>query len=306
MPWTIADRNDTMNILVAGGVSRGGAAALASRWQYVESAGNPAAVNPNSGAFGLAQWLNRKPDLFNWSSANNLDPYDRRTQTLFTLHELNTTETRAGSILKNPNLSSFDYAIGASIFERAEGYDSATGIDNFTRTTDDYIPEVYFDYENAAALTFLQEQGLAEYGGTGDTVPLENLPDDVRKAIEAGEFGEAGKQIAKAGTPQKQKAVERSKEGSSTVPEAIDEQSKQLALNTKALIANQGAVTSAVTRAASGIATGTQSLFSNLFTRGALIALGGLFILAAALAFAFGNKQVREVAAAAVTKKVPT
>lgn len=306
MPWSVADRNDTINVLVTGGLSPVGATALASRWEFVESAGNPVAVNPSSGAFGLAQWLgSRKTNLFSWADQNNVDPYSRRGQTLFALHELNTTESRAAGILKSDNLTSFDYATGASIFERAEGYNPTSGLDNFTLATDDKIPDVYADYENAAALSYLQSQGLAEYGDFGDMPPLDELPEDVRAAIEKGEFGEAGKKIAKAGEPKETK-VAGQPGGSGSIPEAIDEQSRQLKKNTEALVANQGAVTSAVTRAASGIATGTQSLFSNLFTRGALIFLGALFILAAVLGLAFGNKRVQQVATAVATKKVVT
>ena len=125
--WTAERQQHAMQTLTAGGVSPLGAAALVSRWMNVESPGGPGSVNPRSGAFGIGQWLGGRQS----GIAGDTDFDD---QLAYALRELHSSEFRSYSHL-NAATDPRDAAIGASMYERAEGYDPATGIDNFTGRT---------------------------------------------------------------------------------------------------------------------------------------------------------------------------
>lgn len=134
--WTALRQAEAFNYLVHnGGLSPHGAAGLVSRWAYVESTGGgPTAVNPYSGAFGIAQWLgSRKPPI-----AGNTN---FQAQLAYVVRELNGTERRAGAVLRSARTSA-EGARGASMYERAEGYNAATGIDNHVPRTLNNIPAI--------------------------------------------------------------------------------------------------------------------------------------------------------------------
>lgn len=109
------------------GLSEIGAAGLVARWAGIESPGGPASKNPDSGAFGIAQWLGdrQKGILGN----TNFDD-----QLAYVVKELNTTEKAAAEVLRNAKTAG-EAARGASMYERAEGYNSQTGVDYFTSKT---------------------------------------------------------------------------------------------------------------------------------------------------------------------------
>lgn len=109
------------------GLSEMGAAGLVTRWAGVESPGGPRAVNPKSGAEGINQALgSRKPQGFSsWSFGQQLDYIIK--------HDL-PSEKRAYEQLKNAKTMG-DAARGGSMYERAEGYNGVTGVDNFTSST---------------------------------------------------------------------------------------------------------------------------------------------------------------------------
>lgn len=110
-----------------GGLSEAGAAGLVARWAGIEARGGPGSKNPRSGAFGIGQWLG--------SRKNGIDGNtDFDAQISHAIKELATTEKAAASVLKSA-ISEFDGARGASMFERAEGFNSRTGTDNFTGST---------------------------------------------------------------------------------------------------------------------------------------------------------------------------
>ena len=102
-----------------------GAQGLVSRWANVEARGGPNSVNPNSKAYGIGQWL---------GSRKNGVPNDFEGQLNHAVRELNTTESKAAQRLRNAQTPE-DAATGASMFERAEGYNPKTGRDNFTDAT---------------------------------------------------------------------------------------------------------------------------------------------------------------------------
>lgn len=133
--WTQARQAQAYNYLVSAGLSIFGAAGLVSRWANVEStAQGPYAVNPSSGAFGIAQWLgNRLPPIRGNTDFN--------AQLAYVVRELNSTEARAGAVLRSAQ-SVQEGARGASMYERAEGYNPASGIDNWTGRTLNGIGDV--------------------------------------------------------------------------------------------------------------------------------------------------------------------
>lgn len=127
--WTNERQRQAYNYLVSAGLSTFGAAGLVSRWVNVEStAQGPYAINPSSGAFGIAQWLT--PGRLNPIRGNT----DFNAQLAYVVRELNSTEARAGAVLRSAK-SIQEGARGASMYERAEGYNSASGTDNWTART---------------------------------------------------------------------------------------------------------------------------------------------------------------------------
>lgn len=131
--WTNDRKRYALDYLVGVGFSIFGAAGLVSRWANVESSGQgPFSVNPSSGAFGIAQWLgSRLPPI-----RGNTD-FD--AQLGYVITELNGSEWRAGELLRNAS-SAQEGAIGATVYERAEGYNGTT--DNFTGRTVSGIPAI--------------------------------------------------------------------------------------------------------------------------------------------------------------------
>jgi hypothetical protein len=105
-----------------------GARALVARWAAVESPdAGPSAINPISGAIGIHQALSR-------SRKEGIVLGDFEGQLARVAAELKGPEGRAYQMLaaaRNP----LEAATGASQFERAEGYDQATGADAFVRKT---------------------------------------------------------------------------------------------------------------------------------------------------------------------------
>jgi len=121
--WTTDHQSHAVDVLMKGGVSELGAKALVSRWMNVEASGGPSTVN-GIGASGIGQWLGaRKAGL----------PGDFDGQLRHALGELHGSENRALGYLNSG--SALGAATGASQFERAEGYNSRTGMDNFTART---------------------------------------------------------------------------------------------------------------------------------------------------------------------------
>lgn len=111
--WTPQRKQHAVDYLVAHGISELGARALVARWSGVESTGSgPNAVN-GIGAEGIAQWLGNRQRGY------RLGDFD--SQLGHVVDELKTTEKRAGQTLMNARTAR-EAAIGASQYERAEGY----------------------------------------------------------------------------------------------------------------------------------------------------------------------------------------
>ncbi|RUV02390.1 hypothetical protein EOA60_18905 [Mesorhizobium sp. M1A.F.Ca.IN.020.06.1.1] len=132
--WTPERQSQAYQTLTAGGLSDAGVRGLISRWMNVEAAGGPSTVN-SIGASGVAQWLgSRKARLMAFAKARGKDWNDAETQYQFVLSELNGSESRAGSMLRNAKTDA-QGATGASMFERAEGYNAWSGMDAYTGKT---------------------------------------------------------------------------------------------------------------------------------------------------------------------------
>ena len=133
--WTTERKRYAGQYLIHGAALTAiGSAGLVSRWANVEASGGPASVNPYSGAFGIAQWLgSRLPPI---KGNTNFD-----AQLAYAVRELNGSETRAGNVLRNARTVT-EAARGASMYERAEGYNAATGTDNWTAKTASGIPSI--------------------------------------------------------------------------------------------------------------------------------------------------------------------
>ncbi|MBZ9683204.1 phage tail-type lysozyme domain-containing protein [Mesorhizobium sp. CO1-1-2] len=132
--WTPERQSQAYQTLTGGGLSDAGARGLISRWMNVEAAGGPSTVN-GVGASGVAQWLGpRKARLMAYAKAHGKNWNDEATQYQFVLSELNGQESRAGSMLRHAKTDA-QGATGASMYERAEGYNAWNGMDNFTGKT---------------------------------------------------------------------------------------------------------------------------------------------------------------------------
>ncbi|TIN16122.1 MAG: hypothetical protein E5Y51_15660 [Mesorhizobium sp.] len=132
--WTPERQAQAYQTLTGGGLSDAGARGLISRWMNVEASGGPSTVN-SIGASGVAQWLgSRKARLMAFAKARGKDWNDADTQYQFVLSELNGPESRAGSMLRNAKTHA-QGATGASMFERAEGYNAWSGMDAYTGRT---------------------------------------------------------------------------------------------------------------------------------------------------------------------------
>lgn len=104
-----------------------GAKGLISRWSNVEAKAGPTAKNPVSGAHGIGQWLGDRKKALGGS-------VDFTVQIDHAIDELNGKEKKAGDVLRNATTAE-EGAIGASAYERAEGYNARTKRDNFTSKT---------------------------------------------------------------------------------------------------------------------------------------------------------------------------
>ncbi len=108
------------------GLSAVGAAALVARWAGIEAPGGPDSANA-SGHVGIAQW-----DAARGGEAMRGASFDE--QLAHAAQELNTTEKAAGNVLRAATTPG-EGARGASMFERAEQYNAATGEDAWTGRT---------------------------------------------------------------------------------------------------------------------------------------------------------------------------
>jgi hypothetical protein len=127
--WTPAKEKEAYDKLVAGGMSPDGAVGLISRWRYVESPGGPTSVNPQSGAYGIAQALGpRKPGFLAAGS-----DFGKQLDRVVT--EAQTSEKAASGDYLHRAKGDEEGAEAASSYERAEGWNKAAHRDYFTTRT---------------------------------------------------------------------------------------------------------------------------------------------------------------------------
>lgn len=127
--WTPERQSYAADYLVKNaGLTQAGAAGLVARWT-LEAPGGPTSVNPYSGASGIAQWLGSRKDAA--ATSGNFDQQLSKAAL-----ELNTTEKRAGDLLRNAT-DADSAARGATAYERAEYYNRTTNTDVLTKQTAD-------------------------------------------------------------------------------------------------------------------------------------------------------------------------
>ena len=110
------------------GATQQGAEAIVARWAGVEAPGGPTSSNAiNGGHWGIGQWSRERggPEVGQKSFED---------QVSHAINELNTSEKAAGDVLRHATTDE-EGARGASMFERGEGYNKYTGIDNYTYVT---------------------------------------------------------------------------------------------------------------------------------------------------------------------------
>lgn len=113
------------------GLSDAGARGLISRWMNVEAPGGPASYNMiGGGHWGIAQMgqSRLRSSGLKWGDADLAHQMDA------IIWELNHTEKRAAEALRSATTFA-QGAVGASMYERAEGYNASTGRDYFTDKT---------------------------------------------------------------------------------------------------------------------------------------------------------------------------
>lgn len=172
MYWTPQIQAYAVGFLVDSGVPLYGAAGLVSRWMNVEASGGPTSVNPNSGAFGIAQWLGaRKPPIAGDTSLED--------QLAYVVQELNSGERGAPYVFAANDIQSG--AVGASAYERAEGSAQLFPRDNYTSRTAAGIPAVLNNYlaasEQGGYVGDQQQGGYEQANSPGGSYDVETGPD---------------------------------------------------------------------------------------------------------------------------------
>lgn len=128
------------------------ARALVARWAGVEATGGPNEVN-SIGAVGIGQWLG--------SRQRGVVRGDFEGQLGHAVRELKSTESRAYRTLMGAR-DARAAATGASMFERAEGYNPNTGMDNFTGKTMRFMSQIPGGSADA-----MRRDGAAKDSGQG-------------------------------------------------------------------------------------------------------------------------------------------
>ena len=104
-----------MNFLLGQGFNLGAAAGMMGNFS-VESGFNPEAVNPDGGAYGLAQWLNERKASLKEYSSDNFNTLEIQLQYL--MFELSGTE-KAAMAVKNETIPSKAALVWEKLFERS-------------------------------------------------------------------------------------------------------------------------------------------------------------------------------------------
>src|SRR6185312_3679176 len=141
----------------------------------VEAPDGPTSVNPTSGAQGIGQWLGSR--LSGIAGNTNLED-----QLSYAIGELNGPESKAGNALRAATTEA-QGATGASMYERAAGYNSATGSDEFTDMTQRKMASVAIPQHDAAGnpISAIQAQAPSPQAAPGTATqpaPAQSGPSD--------------------------------------------------------------------------------------------------------------------------------
>lgn len=189
-------QNAMQYLMDNGGLSKEAAAGIIGNIVQ-ESTFNSNALNDQSGAYGLAQWMGpRKETLNQFAAERGTDPSDIQTQLDFLIHELNTTEGKAKSALE----SITDPAEAAWVFRKEferPGEEEANDTNREQAAID-----AYNGFSETTSLSPAQQNLPPE--GTGD--PAAFLNDYVqrmdRNTDEDDQFALTLEKLAQEGTPE--------------------------------------------------------------------------------------------------------
>ena len=218
-----------MSRLINAGIDKQTAAGIVGGFM-TESGGNtfdidPHAENPNGGAYGIAQWLDRKDGLTNFASERGLDPTDIDTQIDFAIHELNGSENEALNKIKTAQSPEEAGILADQWYERSEGTDD---IRNAKSANARAIFDAYNGNETPGRMTAdvpklkTAEDYLKEMY---DTMPLnteedQHLNDDLDRLLRSGSKEEIEKKAEELGykKPQAQEAQKEAEEQDNSNP----------------------------------------------------------------------------------------
>jgi hypothetical protein len=229
--WTPDKIKHAMDRLISeGGLSPEGAAGLVGRWSGIEAQGGPTSVGSN-GAYGIAQLLGDRKKSFMAQYGSN--PTDFDSQISHAIQELGGTESAAGYVLRNATTPEAG-ARGASMFERAEGYNNnhntpGYGTDNFTgRTPAARVLGIYRGAE-AQGQAADQAQSTRDKIAGGNPVALEQVEaakraaaDNANAVVDAERMVEAWKKVVATTNDavQKNSAIRSLNEAQKTLDDA--------------------------------------------------------------------------------------
>jgi|GEM_PF-4588376 len=117
---------------------------------------DPTIAGDGGAAYGIAQWNDRRPALFDWAQSGGRDPGDLQTQLDYIQHELGTTESRAADALRRAQTPQ-DAASAFLGFERPAGFSWSD-------------PTGSHGYDNRVA------NALSLYGGGTMPQPMSSMP----------------------------------------------------------------------------------------------------------------------------------
>ena len=126
---TSGNGQTAMEKAIAAGYTKEQAAGLVGNLQQ-ESGMNPTARNEREGAQGIAQWRGERLEAFKKKYGKEVMYATLDEQMDFVLHELETTEKKAGNLLKNAKTAAEAAAIVDKFYERSAGTELAKRVAN--------------------------------------------------------------------------------------------------------------------------------------------------------------------------------
>ena len=207
---TSGNGQTAMEKAIAAGYTKEQAAGLVGNLQQ-ESGMNPTARNEREGAQGIAQWRGERLEAFKKKYGKEVMYATLDEQMDFVLHELETTEKKAGNLLKNAKTAAEAAAIVDKFYERSAGTELAKRVANANAIAGKQA----IDAANAAATKPPVAQAVAATKTDEATPPVATAVPAKEEPIititPTAEFKETGAANANANTPGKSVAANAKK-----------------------------------------------------------------------------------------------